>query len=257
MTPPHPLTAGFDRAAARYDRGRPDLPAEAVDRLVHQLDIGPGRVVLDLGAGTGKLTRALVPSGARLLAVEPTEGMRARLVRAVPSVEVVGGTAEAIDRPAESVDAIVCAQAFHWFDARRATEEAARVLRPGRGIGLVWNLRDEAVPWVAELTRLIDGWDPGAPRGRATEWRAPFEATGRFGPLQEAEVRFVQRADGPTILDRVLSVSFIAVRSPAEQAEVARSVRALLAAHPEATRDGRVDLPYRTRFYWAFRRPRG
>ncbi len=252
--PLHEVVRGFDRAAAAYERGRPEYPPEAIGLLTRVLELGPGRTVLDLGAGTGKLTRALLPTGARLLALEPTAGMRAELTRRLPEVPLVEGTAEAIDRPAESLDAVVCAQAFHWFDVPRATAEVARVLRPGGGLALLWNLRDDSVPWVRELTRLIDARDPGVPRGRSHAWREPFEATGRFTPLEYAELRFVQPMDGPTLADRVLSISFIALLSTTEQEVVAREVEALLHRHPEAVAGDRVDLPYRTEVYWAFRR---
>lgn len=251
---PHPLTDGFDRAAERYDRGRPEYPTAAVRRLLDALDLAPGRRVLDLGAGTGKFTRALVPSGATLLALEPIDGMRKVLARRLPSVPWIDGTAEAIGLPDASVDAVVSAQAFHWFDPVRAAREVARVLRPRGGFGLVWNLRDESVAWVAELTTLLDRWDAGGPRGRTFAWRAPLEATGLFDALQTAEVAFVHRAPPDVFLDRVLSISFIAVLPPEERDRVARDVRALLERHPEAGSDGAVDLPYRTRLFWTRRR---
>ena len=251
---PHELTAGFDRAAERYDRGRPEYPPEAVSVLVKALGIGPGRTVLDLGAGTGKFTRALGGLGATLLALEPTAGMRQILKARFPQIPLIQGTAEEIRLPDSSVDAVVCAQSFHWFDTVRASAEIARVLRPGGGLGLVWNLRDEAVPWVAELSRILDARDPGAPRGRDMAWRPAFEATGRFSPLQEAEVRFVQKADLDTMIDRVLSVSFIAVRSAEEQEEVGQEVRALIEREPSARVGGGVQLPYRTHVLWALRR---
>ena len=251
---PHPLTAGFDRAAENYDRGRPEYPSAAVDALVRALEIGPRRRVLDLAAGTGKFTRALVPTGATLLALEPTDGMRTVLTRRVPTVELVNGTAEAIDLPDGGVDTVVSAQAFHWFDAVRATHEVARVLRPGGGLGLVWNMRDESIAWVAELTTLLDRWDAGGPRGRDFAWRAPFERTGRFAPLETAEFPFVHRAPPPVILDRVLSISFIAVLPPATRETIARDLLSLLDRHPEAWHGSEIDLPYRTRLFWTRRR---
>lgn len=243
----------FGRSAEAYERGRPEHSAEAVRHLARVLALGPGRTVLDLGAGTGKFTRALEPTGARLLALEPTAGMRAEFARRLPSVPLVDGTAEAIGLPAASVDAVVAAQAFHWFDPIPAAREIARVLVPSGGLGLLWNLRDESVPWVAALTRLMDAHDPGVPRGRARAWKAPLESTGLFSPLESAEFRHVQRADRATMLDRVLSVSFIAALSDSEQAQVADEVRELL-DREEGTR-GRdvVELPYRTEVYWAHR----
>ena len=137
---------GFEAGADAYERARPTYPPDAVAFIVETLDLRPGRTVLELGAGTGKLTRLLVPSGARILALEPVEAMRAKLVESVPGVELVDGTAEAIRLPNGSVDAVVVAQAFHWFDAIRALSEIHRVLRPGGRVVLAWNRRDEIGP---------------------------------------------------------------------------------------------------------------
>ena len=122
---------GFSSAADIYERGRPGYAPEAVSWLCERLGIGPERTVLDLAAGTGKLTRDLVPSGARVIAVEPLDEMRAHLERVVPAAESLAGTAEQIPLADGSVDAVVCAQAFHWFDPERALPEIHRVLRPG------------------------------------------------------------------------------------------------------------------------------
>jgi len=122
---------GFDVGAEAYERGRPGFSPEAVERLARELGIEPGRTVVDLAAGTGKLTRMLVPSGARLLAVEPVEGMRRQFVHLVPGVPVVAGVAESLPLRAGSVDAVAVAQAFHWFDAGAALRDLHRVLRPG------------------------------------------------------------------------------------------------------------------------------
>ena len=250
----HELVKGFDRAAAAYERGRPEYPPAAIAHLTQVLGLGPGRTVLDLGAGTGKLTRALRPTGARLLAVEPTGGMREEFRRALPDVELLEGTAEAIPSPDGSVDAVMCGQAFHWFEPESAAREIARVLRAGGGLGLVWNMRDETVPWVAKLTAILDRYDPGGPRGRDRRWRAPLEATGRFAPLSLRSFPHVQRLDRAAMAARVLSVSFIAVRPPEEQEAVRVAVDRLLDDDPATRGRAEVDLPYRTDVFWTFRR---
>jgi len=133
---------GFGRAGADYERGRPGYPPGAVQLLARELQIGPGRRVVDLAAGTGKLTRALKPYRASIVAVEPVAGMREQLVSAVPGIEPLDGTAERIPLPDASVDTVLVAQAFHWFDAPRAVVEIHRILRPGGGLGVIWNSWD-------------------------------------------------------------------------------------------------------------------
>src|ERR1700761_4890891 len=121
---------GFQVGAAAYERGRPSYPGEAIAWLAEDLDLGPGRTVLDVGAGTGKLTRELVASGASVVAVEPVPAMRAVLEQTVPGAQAMDGTAEALPFGDQSVDAIAVAQAFHWFDVPRTLAEFHRVLRP-------------------------------------------------------------------------------------------------------------------------------
>src|SRR6201986_3186482 len=142
----------FGAPPAAYERGRPPYPPEALDWL-----LPPGaRRVLDLGAGTGKLTRELAGRGLDVVAVEPLGGMRAELSRVLPDTPVLEGSAEHIPLPDGSVDAVLAAQAWHWVTPERAAPEVARVLRPGGTLGLVWNERDEEVPWVAELSQIVE-----------------------------------------------------------------------------------------------------
>src|SRR5439155_705663 len=162
---------GFDASADAYERGRPGFPEEAVEKLVAQLRIRSGATVVDLAAGTGKLTRMLVASGARLFAIEPVEGMRRMFVRILPGVPIVGGLAEAIPFRDGSIDAVTVAQAFHWFDARAALIELHRVLKPGGRLGLVWNVRDESAPISLAMTELFDRYREGAPAFRDQSWR--------------------------------------------------------------------------------------
>ena len=140
----------FGAAASSYDAGRPSYPAEALRWVLPD----GARRVLDLGAGTGKLTGALQDLGLETVAVEPDDAMRAL----VPG-EVLAGTAEEIPLPDASVDAVLAGQAFHWFEADRALPEMRRVLRPGGSIGLLWNLFDDRVPWIAELVGLYGAED--------------------------------------------------------------------------------------------------
>jgi SAM-dependent methyltransferase len=250
----HPIAAQFDLVPDAYDRGRPEYTSETVDLLREGLGIQPGRTILDLAAGTGKLTRALRPLGAELIAVEPSAGMRATFARLTPGVPVLDGTAEAIPLGSATVDAVVVGQAFHWFRPAEALSEIARVLRADGGLGLVWNRRDESVPWVAKLSRILDQHDPGVPRTREEAWRATVEGDDRFGPLQHRRLTFMQSVTPSVMRDRVESVSFIAALSPEVRARAVGEVEALLASEPATASRERFALPYVTDVYWTRRR---
>jgi SAM-dependent methyltransferase len=247
----HPVArAGFDSGAAAYERGRPSYPSTAVDLVVEELRIGPGTRVVDLGAGTGKWTRLLVERGARVIAVEPVAGMRGELEAAVPEAEVLEAPAEAVPLPDGSIDAVTAAQAFHWFDAPAALAECARLLRPGGGLAMVWNERDESVPWVADLNAIMKGPRGGVPAyDEHVDWVAVVAADGRFTPLDHRAVGSVQVVDEATLLDRVSSTSYIAALSEERRAGVLDEVRQLVAGFP-----ARFSLPHRTDVFWCHRR---
>jgi SAM-dependent methyltransferase len=244
---------GFGAAAEAYERGRPGYPGEAVTHLVRVLGIGPSRTVLDLAAGTGKLTALLVPTGATLVAVEPVDAMREQLQTRLPTVPALRGTAEAIPLGDHSVDAVVVAQAFHWFDEERALCEIHRVLRPGRSLGLVWNVRDQSVDWVGRLTDILEPHAGDAPRHRSGKWRSAFDRADLFGPLKERSFPHAQEVTLDGLVDRVLSTSFIAALDEPTRARVARQVVELARSHPELTGRERFTLPYRTDVLWCRR----
>jgi SAM-dependent methyltransferase len=219
----------FCAVADRYARARPGYPVSAVEWL---LEPTPGPDVLDLAAGTGKLTQVLVEAGAAVVAVEPDEGMRAALATAVPGVEALAGTAESIPLPGASVDAVLVAQAFHWFDVEPACDEIARVLRPGGVLGLLWNLRDGSVPWVADLDRILD-WpaDVVARAGDLSfeeiERHRTFAACGRHefpNPVPFTPSRLV---------DWAASTSRVATRPQGERQAVLEGVAELARTHPD------------------------
>jgi SAM-dependent methyltransferase len=211
-----PFTA-FAEVAGAYERGRPGYPEEAVRWLVGD----DPQDVVDLGAGTGKLTRTLVALGHRVTAVEPLDEMRGQLEAAVPDVTAVKGNAESTGLADASADVVTCAQSFHWFDHAVALPEIARVLRPGGRLALVWNSRDDREPWVAQLSEIIgnetvESWDV----------REPIDASGFFEPVESLDFRFEQPLDRETLLDLVLSRSYCAKLPQADRepilAEVAR-----------------------------------
>ena len=246
---------GFAAGVDAYERGRPDYSPEAVERLVREIGVGPGKRVVDLAAGTGKLTRQLVATGAELVAIEPVAEMRARLAEMLPDVEALDGTAERIPLPDRSVDIVVVGQAFHWFDGVPALSEIHRVLKPSGGLGLVWQARDPSRPWVARLDEIIDRHAGAEPRFRTGAWRAAFKATTLFDPLREAVFEHVHRGDRGTIIDRVASISYIAAMDDGLRHAVLDEVRDLLATDPEIAATAVIELPYRSHVYWTRARP--
>lgn len=253
MTDLHPATTGFASGAETYARGRPDYPAALAAWLRETLRLGPGKTVADLGAGTGKFTRLLAATGAAVTAIEPVEAMRVRLAVSLPGVTALAGSAEAIPLPEGSLDALVCAQAFHWFSTPAALAEIRRVLKVGGRLGLVWNVRDEATPWVAELTTIMNAHEGDAPRYHTGAWRALFPAEG-FGLLHEDTFPHGHTGSPEqVILDRTLSVSFIAALPEPERARVAQDVGDLIARTPDLGGRDEVTFPYRTHAYWCQR----
>ena len=244
---------GFSRAADSYQRGRPDYPQDAVERLVSWLDLAPGKVVVEPGAGTGKFTQFLVPSGARIVAVEPVAQMRAKLSELLPAIEAVDGTAEIIPLLDGSADALVVAQAFHWFRAEEALAEFHRVLRPEGRLALIWNRRDESVDWVAQLARIVDRFEEGTPRYKSGQWRKAFDSTALFTPLRHAEFGYLQVGTPETVLDRVASMSMIAALPEEIRGGVLEEVRALIREHPETRGRETIAFPYRTDVFAASR----
>lgn len=245
--------SGFGAGADDYERGRPSYPDDAVAWLVAELGIDASSAVVDLAAGTGKLTRLLVPTGASVVAVEPVAAMRDQLVRTCPEATVVEGTAEATGLPDGSADAVTAAQAFHWFDPEAASAEIARVLRPGGHLGIVFNERDVREPWVAELSRLIR-WDERerwrVPYTVEVDWAATLAASApQFEPAVRYDTTYRQPMDADTLVARVLSTSYIAVLPAADRARLADDVRAL--AEPLGPT---FELPYVTVAFAARRR---
>jgi SAM-dependent methyltransferase len=255
MNTVHPMAqSGYSEGAGAYERGRPDYPRELLSWLRHSLRLGQGRGALDLGAGTGKFTRLLLETGAEVIAVEPVDAMRDALSAALPGVDVRPGTAQTIPAETASVDAVVCAQSFHWFARGEAVTEIHRVLRPGGRLGLVWNVRDETINWVAATTRMLRPYEGNAPRFHTGEWRQPFD--GRlFTDL--VETRFSYRHIGAAqevIVDRFMSVSFIAALPPDQKAKIAAKLDTLIATHAGVKGRDIIEMPYLTRAFHCARK---
>lgn len=248
---------GFQRGAAEYEQSRPSYPGAVLELLVGELGVGPGARVCDLAAGTGKLTRLLVGAGADVVAVEPVEGMRDQLGRVLPDVEVLDGLAESVPLPDASVDAVTVAQAFHWFDVPAALGEIARVLRPGGGLAMIWNVRDESVDWVARFTEIIVEQSDGVPyrRDRSFEdWAEQVAAVGSFSPLHEDRFDNPQPTDLEGVVVRAASTSFVSALADDRREALLDDLRAMLLAHPDVPDDGPFTFPYQTDVYWCRRR---
>jgi SAM-dependent methyltransferase len=242
----HAAAEGFAAGAANYVAGRPEYPPEIETWLIHDLGLGRGKTALDLGAGTGKFSRSLLATGTKVIAVEPIPAMFDQLVRQYPQVEARSGSAEAIPMDNASVDAVVCAQCFHWFATPEALHEIHRVLKPGGALGLIWNDRDERVEWVAALNGIMKPFEGDAPRFHSQKWRSLFPADG-FSPLREQRFRNWHTGHPQqVIVERILSVSFIAALPPAEREHVTAQLREVVATSPELAGKTEVTFPYET-----------
>lgn len=249
MTDREQMSTSFGRAAATYEAGRPEYPAEAVEWMLEPVASRTPFRVADVGAGTGKLTRAVLAAGADIVAVDPDPAMLEQLRAGLSEVRTVEGTAERMPLPDASVDAVVLGQAWHWVDPDAGSTEIGRVLRPGGVLGLVWNIRDEREPWVARLTEIMHGSNAeqlmadGGPRVAAP-----------FAGLERREWAWSRRMSRETLLEMVRSRSYVIMAEPADRARIERQVLAHIAAHPSPAADGSIEMPYVTH---AFRAVRG
>jgi SAM-dependent methyltransferase len=233
-----------------YDAGRPDYPDDVVEHLVAAFGIGPGSAVVDLGAGTGKLTGQLLAHGPSITAVEPSAAMRARFARNLPGVPVLDGDDQHIPLPDGFADALFVAQAFHWFDPVPALAEIGRVVRPGGGLGLVWNELDDDVGWVADLTAAVQ-WRRRRPYRPEQDFR-PVIALGPFERTERRVSAHRQVLDHAGLRQRIGSISYLTVMEAGQRAALLAAADAVIDALPEP-----VAVPYVTRAYTAVRRPVG
>jgi SAM-dependent methyltransferase len=240
---------GSSDGADIYAASRPAYPGEALDWLPDRIGIGPDSRVVEVGAGTGLFTSLLLETGAKVLAIDPVAEMLVHLASTLPDVTTAIATAEALPVADGSVDAVICATAFHWFATPQVVAEFRRVLRPGGTLGLIWNVRDNDVPWVRRLSEITDRYQDDAPRQKSQAWRAVFPAPG-FTPLHESTMRYdhVGTAE-EVIVGRTLSTSFIAALPEDRRASLVDEVRAMIAATPELAGKNEIHFPYVTRAY--------
>ncbi|MFE7313582.1 class I SAM-dependent methyltransferase [Streptomyces sp. NPDC057555] len=241
--------SSFGAAAVAYAEHRPDYAHAAVRWA---LEPAPGPRVLDLGAGTGKLTATLVALGAEVIAVEPDRAMLTELRRSLPAVRALPGSAEAIPLPDASVDAVLAGNAMHWFDMAVAGPEIARVLAPNGILAGLWNLMDDQVEWVAGLAR-VSGNAAIGPRDTPTSWRAETAgahlpktgAAARFGSPEQAEFPHGQRRTADSLVETIATRAGMLVMPEQEQQATLGRIRTFLASRPETAR-GEFMLPMLT-----------
>lgn len=238
------MATSFGRETDNYNRGRPSYPQAAVDWLVPATAV----TVADVGAGTGKLTASLLKPGRDAIAVDPDAAMLASLATQYPDVRTLEGTGEQIPLPDASVDAVVFGQAWHWVDTEKASREVARVLKPGGTLGLIWNIRDESVPWVHRLTEIMHGSAAeiliadGGPTVAA-----PFDA------VEENRVEWDRQMSADDILAMAASRSYLITAADDERARILAEIADLLANDPDVAQHDPITVPYVTHSYRAIR----
>ncbi|MEU4805387.1 class I SAM-dependent methyltransferase [Actinosynnema sp. NPDC023587] len=241
--------SSFGTAAAAYAEHRPDYARAAVSWA---LQPAPGSRVLDLGAGTGKLTAVLAALGVDVVAVEPDPAMLTGLRRSLPDVRALAGSAEAIPLPAGAVDAVLAGNAMHWFDMAVAGPEIARVLAPGGVPAGLWNVLDDQVEWVDGLAR-VSGSAAIGPRDTPTSWLAEMacahlprtDAPARFGSPEQVVFPHGQRRTADSLVATLATRAGMLVMPERERDAARDRIRAFLAGRPETAR-GEFALPMLT-----------
>eukprot|EP00026_Physarum_polycephalum_P013317 Phypoly_transcript_13704.p1 GENE.Phypoly_transcript_13704~~Phypoly_transcript_13704.p1 ORF type:complete len:257 (+),score=40.97 Phypoly_transcript_13704:67-837(+) len=243
---------GFSAGADAYAANRPSYPSEALQFISGNVITGDNKVIVDVGAGTGIFTRLLSSTfpNNKIIAVEPVENMRAK-IGTFPNVEIKEGTAEKIPLADNSVDAVVAAQAFHWFCTAEALAEIRRVLKPGGVLCLVWNMMDHSVDWIKKFDDVADHlWTSDANRYRSGKWRDVFNETDLYEPLQHKIFRNAQEGNLDTLIGRILSRSVVAKSPPEIQKKISEDVTQLLTTHPDTKGKSIYHLVYNTDIYF-------
>jgi len=246
MNTVHTMAAkGFELQVDVYDKNRPSYPKESVQSLIQQFGINKQSTVLDLAAGTGKMTQLLEPFVGKLIAVEPAENMRKKLKENTTTAEILEGTAESIPLSNESVDVVVVAQAFHWFCNRKALQEIHRVLKKDGGLALIWNLEDNNTDWVAEVRNLVEQFEDNAPQFRHGTWNKIFEETlDLFSSKDHQKFSYSLDCTSEMIWLRILSKSYISVLQQTQQEQLKQKLTEILLRHFPQLKNSENTVPY-------------
>jgi ubiquinone/menaquinone biosynthesis C-methylase UbiE len=240
---------GYDKVAKDYDKGRRDYPKEAISILVSVLDLQPKVKVLDLAAGTGKLTKALQSLDLDLCAVEPVAEMRAIFTHHFPNIPILQGIAEAIPLPTASVDVVVVGTAFHWFEGDKALAEIARVLKPRGKLGLIWNVHASEISWVRDVWQVLEKYEKSITHN-AMQWRSAFERTKYFGPLGHQTHSYSFLGGSQDVLNRLFSAKLMGKLTHEKREKIVQEILAVLADHPSTKDKTTFEIPYRVELYW-------
>lgn len=244
--------SGYSKSDLNYDDGRPEYPKTAIDFLVGQLQLGANAAVLDLAAGTGKLSKCLQDFFPSFVALEPLDAMRAQLQKNLPEIKAASGSAEKIPFPNASFDAVFVGTAFHWFRAEDAYQEIHRVLKPGGGLALIWSAwsKTEIPDWLAEIRSIIEPLGKGVPRYKTMEWKSPFGKMRLFSELKNKNFDYPVSCTREQICARYLSTSFIAALDAAEKSNLRAEIMAILGKYESADGKKHFRVPYQIDAYW-------
>ncbi len=245
---------GFDSAAALYEAARPGYPRLVIDRLIEGLSLTPDSLLVDVAAGTGKLTRLLAERDTNPIALEPVLGMRSELRRTAPEIPIVAAMAEALPFRTASIDAVTVAQAFHWFDNPTSHHQLARVIRPGGKLALLWNARDRQVAWVDAIWSIMDRIERHAP------WRnheSARSANGRtipgFSAFERSEFVHDHEVTREQVIQRIASVSHVAILPEKQHSAVLEEVASILDTNPDTRGKPTLAITYRVDCFMAER----
>jgi ubiquinone/menaquinone biosynthesis C-methylase UbiE len=242
---------GFQQAATLYEQARPSYPSEAIDWIKSLCD--KPDIIIDMGAGTGKLTRLLGTMGAReLVAIEPVSAMRENLKKIPIITKIIDGTAENIPFEDHTVDMIICGQSFHWFANHRALAEFNRVLKSNGLLVLLWNIQDNTgEKWADTMSKYIDSFKPDeAVRYKSTEWKEAFDDQNLFSTVQFKQFSHQERITRDLAMKRVLSISFIAALPSEQQTKLVQELEKMLDNVDEVRGQQEFDIKHFTDVYW-------